>query len=69
MLGEKISQLALHFGASDLSGTVIEEKITHSAGALSSESMTPEQLIHLIKMAGKIPIERDSFYKKLKAKS
>ncbi|MCX5720018.1 MAG: CofH family radical SAM protein [Nitrospirae bacterium] len=69
MLGEKISQLALHFGASDLSGTVIEEKITHSAGALSSESMTPEQLIHLIKMAGKIPIERDSFYKKLKVKS
>jgi aminodeoxyfutalosine synthase len=69
MLGEKISQLALHFGASDLSGTVIEEKIAHSAGALSGESITPEQLIHLIKMAGKIPIERDSFYKKLKAKS
>ena len=69
MLGEKISQLALHFGASDLSGTVIEEKITHSAGALSGESMTPEQLIHLIKMAGKIPVQRDSFYKKLKVKS
>jgi len=69
MLGEKISQLALLFGASDLSGTVIEEKITHSAGALSSESMTPEQLIHLIKMAGKIPVVRDSFYRKLKVKS
>jgi len=69
MLGEKISQLALLFGASDLSGTVIEEKITHSAGALSSESMTPEQLIHLIKMAGKIPVVRDSFYRKLRVKS
>ena len=67
MLGEKISQLALHFGASDLSGTVIEEKITHSAGALSGESMTPEQLIYLIKRAGKIPVERDSFYRKVKS--
>ena len=63
MLGEKISQLSLLFGADDLSGTVIEEKITHSAGALSSESMTPEQLTHLVKEAGKVPVERDSFYK------
>ncbi len=65
MLGEKISQLSLLFGADDLSGTVIEEKITHSAGALSAESMTPEELIHLITMAGKIPVERDSFYKEV----
>lgn len=65
MLGEKISQLALLFGADDLSGTVIEEKITHSAGALSAESMTPDELTNLIRMAGKIPIERDSFYKEV----
>ncbi len=63
MLGEKISQLSLLFGADDLSGTVIEEKITHSAGALSSESMTPEQLTRLIKKADKVPVERDSLYK------
>jgi aminodeoxyfutalosine synthase len=72
MLGEKISQLSLLFGADDLSGTIIEEKITHSAGALSSESMTPEELTHLITMAGKVPVERDCFYKqvrKLKVKS
>src|SRR4030043_47103 len=56
MLGEKISQLSLLFGADDLSGTIIEEKITHSAGALSSESMTPEELSHLIIMAGKVPV-------------
>jgi aminodeoxyfutalosine synthase len=66
MLGEKISQLSLLFGADDLSGTVIEEKITHSAGALSAESMTPEELTHLIRMAGKIPVERDCFYRKVK---
>lgn len=66
MLGEKVSQLALLFGADDLGGTIIEEKITHSAGALSSESMTPEELIHLIKMAGKVPVERDSFYREIR---
>ncbi len=67
MLGEKISQLSLLFGADDLSGTVIEEKITHSAGALSAESMTPGELRHLIKMAGKVPVERDCFYRQVKS--
>jgi len=66
MLGEKISQLSLLFGASDLSGTIIEEKITHSAGALSAESITPEELIHMIKLAGKVPVERDCFYRQVK---
>src|SRR4030066_1324432 len=66
MLGEKISQLSLLFGADDLSGTIIEEKITHSAGALSSESMTPEELSHLIIMAGKGPGETGSFYREVK---
>jgi aminodeoxyfutalosine synthase len=66
MLGEKISQLSLLFGADDLSGTIIEEKITHSAGALSSESMTPEELSHLITMAGRIPVERDCFYRQVR---
>lgn len=66
MLGEKLSQLALLFGADDIDGTIIEEKITHSAGALSGNAMTAEQLRNLIKKAGKIPVERDSFYRELK---
>lgn len=66
MLGEKISQLALKFGADDIDGTVIEEKITHSAGALTGEAMTAEQLAHMIRKAGKIPVERDSFYKRVR---
>ncbi|MBI3378128.1 MAG: aminofutalosine synthase MqnE [Nitrospirae bacterium] len=66
MLGEKVSQLALLFGADDIDGTIIEEKITHSAGALSGNAMTAEQLKNLIKKAGKIPVERDSFYRELK---
>jgi aminodeoxyfutalosine synthase len=67
MLGEKISQLSLLFGADDLSGTIIEEKITHSAGALSAESMTPDELTHMIQMAGKVPVERDCFYREIKS--
>jgi aminodeoxyfutalosine synthase len=65
MLGEKISQVALIFGADDLDGTIIEEKITHSAGAMSEECMAKEELIYLIKKAGKVPIERDAFYNPL----
>ncbi|MBI4843545.1 MAG: CofH family radical SAM protein [Nitrospirae bacterium] len=62
MLGEKIAQLALMFGADDLDGTIIEEKITRSAGALSANALTRAQLINLIQKAGKVPVERDSFY-------
>jgi aminodeoxyfutalosine synthase len=63
MLGEKIAQLALMFGADDLDGTIIEEKITHSAGALSGVSLTRSELINLINKAGKVPVERDSYYR------
>jgi aminodeoxyfutalosine synthase len=65
MLGEKISQVALLFGADDIDGTIIEEKITHSAGAMTEEGMTREELMHLIKRAGKIPVQRDAFYNEL----
>jgi aminodeoxyfutalosine synthase len=67
MLGEKIAQISLLFGADDLDGTIIEEKITHSAGAMSSEGMTRDELIHLIQRAGKKPVERDAFYNPVKS--
>ncbi len=62
MLGEKLAQLALLFGADCLEGTVIEEKIAHSAGALSKKGISINELAHLIRETGKIPVERDSFY-------
>lgn len=65
MLGEKISQVALLFGADDIDGTIIEEKITHSAGAMTEEGMTMEELIYLIKRAGKTAVQRDAFYNTL----
>ena len=66
MLGEKIAQLALMFGADDLDGTIIEEKITNSAGRLSGDALTKNELINLIEKAGKVPVERDSYYNPVK---
>ncbi len=68
MLGEKISQLALRFGADDIDGTIIEEKITHSAGGLTGEQLTADQLAHMIRKAGRVPVERDSFYRRVRTK-
>ncbi len=62
MLGEKVAQMALLFGADDLDGTVVEEKITHSAGAMSGEALTRQEMENLIRKAGKTPVERDAFY-------
>ncbi len=66
MLGEKLSQIALLFGADDLDGTVVEEHITHSAGGKTSSGITKQELIHMIKRAGKTPIERDALYNTVK---
>ncbi|RPF49379.1 de-hypoxanthine futalosine cyclase [Thermodesulfitimonas autotrophica] len=62
MLGPKIAQIALHFGADDLEGTVVEEKITHSAGAESPEWLARQELVELIRTAGYVPVERDALY-------
>ena len=61
-IGEKISQVSLSFGVDDIDGTVVEEKIAHAAGTETSESMTKSELVHMIKKAGKIPVERDTVY-------
>ncbi len=65
MLGEKLSQTALLFGADDIDGTVVEEKITHAAGAISEEGLSPEDMNYLIERTGKTPVERDSFYREI----
>ncbi len=62
MLGEKLAQVSLNFGVDDLDGTVVEEKITHSAGARTAEFLPKEELIRFIRSAGKIPVERDTIY-------
>jgi len=63
MLTPKIAQIALRFGADDLDGTVVEEKIYHDAGATTEQGMTRKELCRLITEAGRIPVERDTLYK------
>jgi aminodeoxyfutalosine synthase len=67
MLGVPLAQISLEFGADDLDGTVIQEKITHAAGAKTAEGITKEELIHLIRETGYIPVERDTIYQIIKA--
>jgi aminodeoxyfutalosine synthase len=66
MLGEKIAQVALSFGVNDLDGTVIEEKIGHDAGAASPQSLSRDEILRLIRKAGKQPVERDTLYNPLR---
>lgn len=63
MIGEKLAQVALAYGADDLDGTIIEEKITHMAGATSAKGLTRQQMREMIRSAGFEPVERDSFYR------
>jgi aminodeoxyfutalosine synthase len=63
MLSPSIAQIALRFGADDLDGTIVEEKIYHDAGA-TTEQFTPRaELERLIRDAGRVPVERDTLYR------
>jgi aminodeoxyfutalosine synthase len=62
MLTPRVAQVALRFGADDIDGTVVEEKIYHDAGATTPQGMTRPQLIRLIREAGQEPFERDTLY-------
>lgn len=57
-----LSQASLAFGVNDLEGTVVREKIYHEAGAHTAQGLSLEEILDLIRSAGKIPAERDSFY-------
>lgn len=66
MVSPELSQVALHYGVNDLEGTVVREKIYHAVGARTSQAMSLDALIRLIRGAGKEPAERDSFYNVLR---
>jgi aminodeoxyfutalosine synthase len=62
MLGIKTAQVALSFGADDIDGTVVHEKIYHDAGSDSPEELTVVEIRRFIEEAGRIPVERDTLY-------
>ena len=63
MLTPSVAQIALRFGANDMDGTVVEEKIYHDAGAKTAEFTSRADLERLIRAAGRIPVERDTLYR------
>ncbi|HZS70488.1 MAG TPA: aminofutalosine synthase MqnE [Candidatus Acidoferrum sp.] len=65
MLTPSIAQIAQRFGANDLDGTVVEEKIYHDAGAKTSEFTPRAELERLIRAAGREPVERDTLYNRV----
>jgi aminodeoxyfutalosine synthase len=69
MLGEKTAQVALHFGANDLDGTVIDERITYAAGGTAGTGLDRRRLESLIREAGRTPVLRDTLYRPLESPS
>ncbi|MBI5435228.1 MAG: aminofutalosine synthase MqnE [Planctomycetes bacterium] len=57
-----VAQLALAYGADDVDGTVVEEKIYHEAGATTPQEVQRAELVQWIRDAGRIPVERDTLY-------
>jgi aminodeoxyfutalosine synthase len=61
-----LSQVSLAFGVDDIEGTVVREKIYHEAGAHTAQGMSLDEILKLIRGAGRTPAERDSFYNVLR---
>ncbi len=63
MLGQDTAAASLHFGASDLDGTIGQEKIAHAALAKSPVGMAEDGMVQMIREAGKLPVQRDALYR------
>jgi aminodeoxyfutalosine synthase len=66
MMGLPMAQLALHFGANDVQGTVVREKIFQAAGATSGTEQKIPELVRFVKEAGRTPVQRDTLYNELR---
>lgn len=62
MISPALAQVSLHYGCDDMDGTVLEEKITHEAGAVTPQGLSLEEIVGLIREAGRVPVERDTLY-------
>jgi aminodeoxyfutalosine synthase len=60
--GVELAQTALWFGVDDLDGTVQEERIYHMAGSRTPEALSTAAIERIIRDAGRVPVERDTFY-------
>jgi aminodeoxyfutalosine synthase len=66
MMGLPMAQVALHFGANDVQGTVVREEIFQKAGATAGTEQKIEELVRFVQAAGRIPVQRDTLYNELR---
>jgi aminodeoxyfutalosine synthase len=66
MMGLPLAQVALHFGANDVQGTVVREQIFQAAGATSGTEQKIPELVRFVKAAGRTPVQRDTLYNELR---
>jgi aminodeoxyfutalosine synthase len=66
MTGDRVAQTALHYGANDLDGTVVEEKIANMAGSRAGMAMAKGKLLRVIREADRIPVERSTVYEPIR---
>lgn len=64
-LGKKLAQAALHCGANDMGGTLMEDQISTASGGSYGEYVSPEEFEWMIKGAGRIPMQRDTLYRRV----
>jgi aminodeoxyfutalosine synthase len=65
MITPDLTQVALSAGVSDIDGTIKDERIAHASGAVTDSGLTEDQLVRLIREAGRIPVRRDALYNEL----
>jgi aminodeoxyfutalosine synthase len=63
MIGLKLAQVSLFFGVDDVDGTIVEETITRAAGSEAGTAVPRGELVRLIRDAGRVPVERDTYYR------
>ena len=62
-----LAQISLSYGVDDLHGTLMEEKIFHMAGSKTPQEQTKATLERTIREAGREPMQRDSYYRPIRA--
>ncbi|MCC4114724.1 5-amino-6-(D-ribitylamino)uracil--L-tyrosine 4-hydroxyphenyl transferase CofH [Aromatoleum toluclasticum] len=66
-LGPELARDMLAFGVNDLGGTLMNESISRAAGATHGQEMLPEELVRMIRSAGRHPVRRSTLYRHLEA--
>jgi aminodeoxyfutalosine synthase len=66
MMGMPMAQVALHFGANDVQGTVMREAIFQAAGATAGTEQKISELVRFVREAGRIPVQRDTLYNEVR---